>query len=116
MLISDGRTPTRSSRSIRPWSTRAAPRCRSTPSASGSSAAEADARFKLGRFSTETGGTSYYIEQARDLQRVYDDIQTELRSQYILGIYPPDVKPGKWHEVTVQVSDGKAKTLRGYYP
>lgn len=31
---------------------------------------------------------------------------------------PPDgTKPGsKWHEVTVQVGDGKAKTIRGYYP
>lgn len=80
--------------------------------------ADVDARFKLGRFCTETGGNVYYIQQATDLHRVYGDIQNELRSQYILGIYPPDgVKPGsKWREVTVQVSEGKAKTIRGYYP
>ena len=35
-----------------------------------------------------------------------------------LGFYPPEgVKPGgKWREVSVQVADGKAKTIRGYYP
>ena len=79
---------------------------------------EVDTRFKLGRFCSETGGNVYYIQQASDLQRVYADIQSELRSQYILGIYPPEgAKPGsKWHEVTVQVNDGKAKTIRGYYP
>jgi len=84
----------------------------------GINAAEVDTRFKLGRFCSETGGNVYYIQQASDLSRVYNEIQNELRSQYILGIYPPDgVKPGgKWREVTVQVSEGKAKTIRGYYP
>ena len=79
---------------------------------------EVDVRYKLGRFCTETGGNVYYIDQASDLGRIYSDIQNELRSQYILGFYPGgDVKPGsKWREVSVQVSDGRAKTIRGYYP
>jgi len=79
---------------------------------------EVDTRYKLSRFCSETGGSIYYIEQASDLFRIYGEIQTELRSQYILGFYPPgDVKPGsKWHEVSVQVSEGRAKTIRGYYP
>jgi Ca-activated chloride channel family protein len=79
---------------------------------------EVDVRYKLGKFCTETGGNVYYIDQASDLQRIYDEIQNELRSQYVLGFYPPDgVKPGgKWREVTVQTSEGKAKTIRGYYP
>ncbi|MEK6372862.1 MAG: VWA domain-containing protein [Acidobacteriota bacterium] len=84
----------------------------------GIGATEVDTRFKLGRLCTETGGNIFYIQQTADLDRVYAGIQSELRSQYILGIYPPEgVKPGsKWREVTVQVSEGKAKTIRGYYP
>jgi Ca-activated chloride channel family protein len=79
---------------------------------------EIDTRYKLGKFCSETGGNVYYIERAEDLRRIYGDIQNELRSQYILGFYPGDgIKPGsKWREVSVQVSDGKAKTIRGYYP
>lgn len=79
---------------------------------------EIDVRYKLLKLSQETGGSVYYIDQARELQRVYGDIQEELRSQYILGFYPsPDVKTGgKWREVTVQVTEGKAKTIRGYFP
>ena len=66
---------------------------------------------------SETGGTVYNIEKADDLQRIYDDIQTELRSQYVLGFYPsPDIKAGKWREVEVKVTEGKARTLKGYYP
>ena len=81
-------------------------------------APDVDVRYKLDRLCRETGGTVYYIDQARELQRIYDDIQTELRSQYILGFYPsPDVKPGsKWREVTVQVNEGKARTVKGYFP
>jgi Ca-activated chloride channel family protein len=84
----------------------------------GIGAMEVDTRYKLGRFCSETGGNVYYIEQATDLARIYNDIQNELRSQYILGFYPPDgVKPGsKWREVSVRVGEGKAKTIRGYYP
>lgn len=80
---------------------------------------EVDVKYKLGRFSTETGGNTYYIDNAMELGRIYKEIQTELRSQYILGFYPAEeIKPGsnKWHEVSVQVSDGRAKTIKGYYP
>ena len=79
---------------------------------------EVDVRFKIGRIAAETGGSVYYIEKAEDLSRIYDDIQNELRSQYLLGFYPPEgVKAGsKWREVTVRVDEGKAKTIRGYYP
>ncbi|HEX7420510.1 MAG TPA: VWA domain-containing protein [Thermoanaerobaculia bacterium] len=77
-----------------------------------------DVKYKFGKFCSETGGNVYYIDRAEELGRIYTDIQNELRSQYVLGFYPPTgVKPGsKWREVTVQVSDGKAKTIRDYYP
>jgi len=79
---------------------------------------DVDVRYKLGRFCSETGGNAYYIDNEMELSRIYNEIQTELRSQYILGFYPgDDVKPGsKWREVSVQVSEGRAKTIRGYYP
>ncbi len=77
-----------------------------------------DVRQKLSKLCSETGGTVYHIERAADLDRIYDDIQTELRSQYILGFYPTidEKSRNKWREVDVKVSEGKARTLRGYYP
>lgn len=84
----------------------------------GIKSSQIDVKYKFGKFCSETGGNAYYIDRAEDLRRIYADIQNELRSQYVLGFYPPEgVKPGgKWREVTVQVSEGKAKTIRGYYP
>ncbi|HYI11257.1 MAG TPA: VWA domain-containing protein [Thermoanaerobaculia bacterium] len=77
-----------------------------------------DVKHKLNKLCAETGGTAYYIDDAKDLTRIYTDIENELRSQYILGFYPPsDVKSGgKWREVSVDVAEGKVKTIRGYYP
>ena len=79
---------------------------------------DVDTKSKLNRITTETGGSSYYIENVAELSKIYTDIQNELRSQYVLGFYPAaEVKPGgKWREVTVQVAEGKVKTIRGYYP
>jgi len=84
----------------------------------GISGPDIDVRYKLTRFCHETGGNIYYIESALDLRRTYTEIQDELRSQYVLGFYPPEgIKPGsKWREVSVQTSEGKAKTVKGYYP
>jgi Ca-activated chloride channel family protein len=80
--------------------------------------AEVDVKSKLNKLCTETGGTSYYIDNVSDLGRIYTDIQNELRSQYVLGFYPgADVKTGgKWREVSVQTAEGKVKTIKGYYP
>lgn len=79
---------------------------------------DADTRLKLNRLVSETGGSSYYIDNVTDLGKIYTDIENELRSQYVLGFYPgADVKAGgKWREISVQVAEGKVKTIRGYYP
>jgi Ca-activated chloride channel family protein len=81
-------------------------------------ATDVDIRYHLGKLSGETGGNAYFIDQATDLARIYSTIQEELRSQYILGFYPPaEVKAGsKWRAVSVDVRGAKAKTIRGYYP
>jgi Ca-activated chloride channel homolog len=75
-----------------------------------------DVRYNFGKLCNETGGTVFYVDHASDLKRIYDQIQSELRSQYVLAFYPPDDAAAKWHEVTVQVRNGSAKTIRGYYP
>jgi len=79
---------------------------------------EIDTRYKMGAFASQTGGEVYYIDKASDLRKIYDTIHDELRSQYLLGFYPPPgVEPGdKWREVTIEVTQGTARTIAGYYP
>ncbi len=75
-------------------------------------------RRKLENLATETGGRTFYIKEASELVKVYEDIERELRSQYLVA-YNSDQesKGGQYHEVEVKVRDGKlkARTIRGYY-
>ena len=73
-------------------------------------------RSNLSRIATETGGNAFFIDPTTSLAEAYAEIADELRSQYIIGFYPPEKSGSKWHEVSVQVDGGKAKTIRGYYP
>lgn len=79
---------------------------------------ERDTRGKLAGVSRETGGRSYFIEDIAGLEAIYDEIEMELRAQYLLGFYPPEsvARGSDWREITVRVTDGEARTIRGYYP
>jgi len=78
--------------------------------------AEVDVRYRFSKLCNETGGAAYYVDRASDLKRIYEGIENELRSQYILSFYPPGDAAAKWHEVSVVVRGATAKTIRGYYP
>ncbi len=76
-------------------------------------------RKKLVRLATDTGGRAFFIQQANELDEVYEEIEHELRSQYLItyatdGSGPSDV----FREIEVRVRNGrlKARTQRGYYP
>ncbi|HEX9944030.1 MAG TPA: VWA domain-containing protein [Thermoanaerobaculia bacterium] len=85
----------------------------------GLSSREADVRLKLSRLAEETGGRFFFIERASELEGIYDTIQKELRSQYLLA-YQSSKEGDSEKFRTVEVKLGKpgleAKTLRGYYP
>ena len=76
-------------------------------------------RRKLENLAEETGGRTFYISEATELFGVYDEIEEELRSQYLVA-YGSDQTGGedRYREVEVEVRGGKlkARTIRGYYP
>ena len=79
-------------------------------------AIDIDVRSRINRFASDTGGTTYYIDDVNDLGRIYADIENELRAQYVLGFYPPSGIGSNWRSLDVRVKDAEVKTLRGYYP
>ncbi len=76
-------------------------------------------RRKLENLAQETGGRTFYISEAEELFGVYDEIEAELRSQYLVA-YSSDQTDTeeRYREVEVKVQGGKlkARTIRGYYP
>jgi VWFA-related protein len=80
---------------------------------------DADARKKLERLAEETGGRSFFIESTEDLAPIYETIQRELRSRYLLAYQSSNVKGSKvFRTVEVEMAPAglEAKTIRGYYP
>lgn len=76
-------------------------------------------RDKLRDLAAETGGRTYLIDRAEELAGVYEQIERELRSQYLLAFSPdPPAHEGERHELEVKVNrrGHKARAARGYTP
>jgi VWFA-related protein len=75
-----------------------------------------DGKKILERISQETGGAYFDVSNKMPLDKIYDQIEEELRNQYNLG-YTPDKPGGGYHKVLVSVKR-KNLTVRardGYY-
>lgn len=77
-------------------------------------------RGKLRDLARETGGRVFFISAAEELTGVYDQIEEELRSQYLLAYNsdrPAGVDDDEYRTVEVRVKGGLvARTISGYYP
>ncbi len=75
---------------------------------------------RLDRLTDASGGRVYYLPNTNNLGAIYQEIERELRSQYLLGYYPAD--PGdedSWREVEVELPNHpelRARTIAGYFP
>ena len=80
---------------------------------------EFETRKVLKSLADETGGRSFFVKKASDLPPVYDAIQKELRSRYLLAYQSTNTdQDTKFRTVEVKVDRPglEAKTMRGYYP
>ena len=70
------------------------------------------------KMSGDTGGRVVNVRSAKSLEKAFDEISEELRSQYVLGYYPTNGKrDGAFRKIKVQVTRPDAKILarKGYY-
>jgi len=66
----------------------------------------------------ETGGRVIDVHNEKTLEKAFDEISEELRSQYVLGYYPTnDKRDGTFRKIQVEVDQPDAKVLarKGYY-
>ena len=71
-----------------------------------------DGKKILERISQETGGGYFEVSNKMPLDKIYDQIEEELRNQYSLG-YTPDQSSGGYHKILVSV---KAQKPDGPHP
>ena len=71
-------------------------------------------RGKLQQLCKATGGRCFFITSAAELKRVYERIETEVRSQYLLVFESPESEGGeKFHKIQVELKDPRAHGRRG---
>jgi Ca-activated chloride channel family protein len=78
-----------------------------------------ETRTKLQRLSEETGGRAYLVGVTGDLTKTFEEVEKELRSQYLLAYQSSNQsRDEKFRAVEVKMAKPglEAKTVRGYYP
>ena len=77
-----------------------------------------DGKKVLERISKETGGRLFEVSKKQPVDQIYDEIEKELRAQYILG-YVPDKSPvsGDYHRIQVVTKQKEliVQARDGYY-
>jgi VWFA-related protein len=84
-----------------------------------SSKKAADERKKLTRLAEETGGRSFFLTSIGELPSIYEQIQRELRSQYLIAYQSSNTARDddfRSVELTVARRGVEVRTMRGYYP
>ncbi len=82
---------------------------------------DADVRLKLVQLSTQTGGRSFFVEKASELEGVYESIEEEVRTQYLLAYQSSQSGGGnrdKFRKVEIKLQRPglEARSIPGYYP
>ena len=80
---------------------------------------EKSARKVLERLSEETGGRAYFVDTLDELPPIYDQIEKELRSRYLLAYQSTNRRDEtQFRTVRVEVDrrGAEARTMSGYYP
>jgi Mg-chelatase subunit ChlD len=70
------------------------------------------------RMADDTGGRVIDVHNEKSLEKAFDEISEELRSQYVLGYYPTNLKrDGSFRKIQVTVARPDVKVLarKGYY-
>jgi Ca-activated chloride channel homolog len=78
-----------------------------------------EVKGKLNKIAQITGGQTFYVDSARNLEGVYRQINDDLRAQYLLTYYSSNnEKKDQWRKVEIKVEPTNldARTISGYYP
>ena len=64
-----------------------------------------------------TGGAMFILDDSNQIDSMFDEIDRELRTQYLLGYYPTPVPPpGSYRHVDVKVKTGDlVRSRKGYF-
>jgi len=76
-------------------------------------------RWQLSKLASATGGRAFFVSEKSELGSIYDEINRELRTQYLIAFTSKSEQPPEeLRKIKVEVDRKKVKvrTITGYYP
>jgi VWFA-related protein len=76
-------------------------------------------RWQINKLASATGGKAFFVSEKSELDRIYSEIDRELRTQYLIAYTSSSEEPPeKLRKIKVEVNRKgvKVRTLTGYYP
>jgi VWFA-related protein len=76
-------------------------------------------RWQINKLASATGGMAFFVSEKSGLDRIYGEINRELRTQYLLSYTSNSEKPAdQLRKIKVEVDRKgvKVRTITGYYP
>jgi VWFA-related protein len=76
-------------------------------------------RWQISKLASVTGGRAFFVSEKSGLGAIYDEINRELRTQYLIAYTSKSERPrDELRKIKVQVDRKKVKvrTITGYYP
>jgi len=76
-------------------------------------------RWQINKLASATGGKAFFVSEKSGLDRIYAEINRELRTQYLLAFTSKSEKPlDELRKIKVEVDRKgvKVRTITGYYP
>ncbi len=76
-------------------------------------------RWQFNKLAGATGGKAYFVSERSELDRIYEEINRELRTQYLLAYTSTSREPADvLRKIKVEVARKgvKVRTVTGYYP
>ena len=72
---------------------------------------------RLESLTRNVGGRVFVTRVGEDLEAIYQEVDREIRSQYLIGYYADETEDEAWREVAVRVDSpgARARTISGYY-
>jgi Ca-activated chloride channel family protein len=83
--------------------------------------AQLEERALLSDIAEASGGTAFFPDSIKDLDRIYDQVLGEVRAQYTIGyLSTNDTTDGRWRQVDIKITRADARSLhirarKGYY-
>ena len=76
-------------------------------------------RWQLNKLAEITGGRAFFVSEKSGLDAIYEEINREMRTQYLIAFTSDsDRPPDELRKIKVEVDRKKVKvrTIAGYYP